>query len=450
MSGKKSTDNKPTSATDSIAKTTESGKPTDNGEPKEPLPVTASASTKKASGSAAPQSKQSTSSSTSTGTTTPKKPKAPTTYKAHPYLGWLLFFVFIFVLVTGAYLAWQFWQKQNTRIENTEQQLQQQHSKLTQLDQSQQQQVSQQQVTSTQLQQALNHQRQAIEQRLDAHAKQLTTLSGNNRDSWMLEEARYLLRLASQRQKIGGNASSIIGLMESADDLLQQLDAADVFAVRENIRKDILALKVAPIVDREGLYLQLSALYAHISHLPNVPLKSNLNAAEEAKKIEVEQDENEANETHWYDSIVEAFTYLERYVRIENHNQKQEPLLTVEAQQLMILRLQLSLEQAQLALLQQEQAVYQNSLEKMIGWLNLHYNHYPEKPALVNQLTELKNTAVASVLPGTSSSLSSLNDFILNYYSLKNNKPQNNNVEPKPLPETKSNVESNNNEGTAI
>lgn len=356
-------------------------------------------------------------------------PATPTASTGKKLLSWLfgiLWLLVVIALAVGAWFGWQLWQEQDRRVAKLETQLEKQTQKqAAEFASSLSQQASLLEAQQQRLEAfsaMLEKDQRLLQQRLDAHAQRLQTLTGSSRDNWMLEEVRYLLRLANQRQVTGGGGAGIVGLLESADKLLRELDLPDVFPLRDSIRKDILAIQVAPKVDREGLYLQLSAVVSHLYSLPPVPLRQSI----ETRPANAESTANEPAATepvteksvgsHWQDglfeNIKEAFGTLDQYFRIDTYDKPIEPILSKSQQRLMAQNLRLMMEQAQVALLREEQEIYRASLSKVIMWLNTHYSHYTEKEALIEQLEVLQQQNIVTKLPTISASLLRLNDYI--------------------------------------
>ena len=337
--------------------------------------------------------------------TTPKKKTGGLLKK----LWWLFILVLIVCLAATTYFGWQFWDSQNTRVKKVEAQLDEQGTWFATAIRQQSEHLNKQRENLTRLSQALENDQKILQQRLDAQATRLNQLSGDNRDGWMLEETRYLLRLANQRQLTGGGVKGIIGLLESADKLLITLDSPDVFPLRDSIHQDILALKIAPVVDREGIYLQLSALIAQVDQLPPVPLTSLL---EKPSETRITQGQDSDWQENIWQHIKNTFGRLDQYVRIQHHDQPLAPLVSDAQQHIITQNLRLMLAQAQTALLREEAVIYQHGLEESIRWLNKHFTHFSEKNALVDTIKVLQQQPIASQLPDVSASLERVNIYI--------------------------------------
>jgi len=348
----------------------------------------------------------------------------------------LLSLLIIIALAVGAYFTRQFWQSQNTRIQQLEAQLGRQSSALSSTEQQQSSALKQQEQQLIALGSTITSYQQVVQQRLDTHAERLQALTGTDRTRWVLEEARYLLRLANQRQLTGGGESGIIGLLESSDTLLRELDVPDLFPIREAINHDILALKIAPKVDREGVYLQLSAVIDQVEQLPMIPLQHLLQRQQEradsdtstadASVVPNQEHDHSSDSTQepspsfWQtfkynvsSSLSESIGVLEQYIRIKSdHEQPLQPLMTDAQQYMMAHNLRLMLDQAQMALLREEQMIYRDSLGKTARWIDTHYHHFTERKALINHINILKELTIVSTLPDISASLVRLTQYI--------------------------------------
>jgi len=365
--------------------------------------------------------------------------------------------VFVLLVLIGAvaYGLWAFWQVQDARIVSAQQQQSSLSATVDKNANQLQQQLSEQKKQLSLFIQQSNKERQLLQQRLDAQLAKINTLSGVSRDGWMLEEARHLLRLANQRQLTGSNVSGIVGLLEAADNLLREIDLPDLFPIREQIQNDLIALKIAPSVDREGVYLQLNSLISQVQSLPPAPLTLSLkekSASRESESREAAEitksnasllDGTKEEKTLWEkitSSVTSAFGSLDNYVRITNHNSKIEPILSDSKHVISKENLRLMLEQAQTALLREESIVYQASIEKATVWLDKYYGHYPEKNAMISLLDELKAKIILIQLPNVSSSLYTLSQYIDSHHQIDDGGENTLSAEKESLSKEKSSV----------
>ena len=244
---------------------------------------------------------------------------------------------------------------------------------------------------------------------VNSHARRLRELSTTSRKDWLLAEAEYLIRLANQRLLTERNTKNATALLLTADEILRDLDEVDLLAVRQALAKSITALRMAPGVDREGLYLQLEALSEQLIKLPLIAPEL-LDGA----KVVVEQPVT--SENNWRDKLRQGFYKavdgLDELIRVRRRNAPLEPLLSPEEDQFLRHNLGMMLEQAQLALLREEPAIYQSSLMKAQQWLEDYFDLNEGASQLVEQLSQLEQQNVVQQLPDISGGLEALRDYI--------------------------------------
>ncbi|UTW45027.1 uroporphyrinogen-III C-methyltransferase [bacterium SCSIO 12696] len=334
-------------------------------------------------------------------------------------------------LGAGGYYGWLYLQDWQATGNNQQQvlkaQLEQQAQQLQQLQQQLEQQQNSTELDSlaaqlqqaNQVERATRQQLDELQRRVTSQGSRLRNLSVSTRDDWLLAEAEYLLRLANQRLLTERSTASPVSLLQTADAILKDFDDPDLFAVRSQIAKDITALKIATVVDREGLYLQLNALNSIIPELAlALELKEQIPQAAPSQTTD--------NEQSWGDRVASHFSDfasgLKDYVRIRQRNEPVEPLMGVEEEQYLRHNLRVMLEQAQLALLREEPLVYRASLEKCRQWLQQHFAKDHTSQVFGEQLDALSAQVVTGQLPEISTSLQALRNYI-NLWHLRHEQP---------------------------
>ncbi|MGH1485524.1 MAG: uroporphyrinogen-III C-methyltransferase [Cellvibrionaceae bacterium] len=372
-----------------------------------------------------------------TATTTSEKTKSK---KSGLGLSLVFFLIILIALGVGAYFGWQFWTdysaKQEQRLQALETNAATQRSDVKRLSEQQNSQSSDQ----TSVLQAIQKDQQLLQQRLDSHTQRIRALAGTSRDDWLLAEARYLLRLASQRLLVERGTEGAQGLLQSADGILQSVDDAGVLPVREAIAKEIIALKLAKTVDRQGIYLQLSALKSQIQQLPLIPFQPEL----ETETLSVKPTETQENDP-WYfstwNSIKNALLGLSQHVQVSNINERAELLVSEEGRLQVINNIMLMFEQAQFALLHEEEKIYKDSLNKALDWWNVYYSHYSEYEIVRSELKRLQAINVIQELPAITRSSELLTDYIERFHRLNQAEPTNNASEIETnVPDTQTNA----------
>lgn len=318
---------------------------------------------------------------------------------------WLFVVLIVAALCYGAAYLLKQHQTQQQLVDNLRVQLEQQvqvfETRQQVLEDSLNKEFVQQQAV---VQQNLNE----LAEQLDSNNARLLALSSTNRDEWKLQEAQYLLRLADQRILLEKDSQNALALAISADDVLRDMDQADLVGVRKLLAEEIAVLKLAGVIDREGIYLRLSALANQIDAIPFIePLGNQADIfAEEVVP------ENETIKQRLTRAFYDLLHKLGSYVRVRDHGKTINAVLPPAEQKYLQQNLRLMLEQAQVALLRNEAAIYQESLVKAQNWITQYYSLNEQASAVMEELKALENETIAPELTNFSNSSAALTDYI--------------------------------------
>lgn len=337
----------------------------------------------------------------STAASEPPQPPESDGTLAPERRGGLLWLLLLLVLASLGLHAWQWYQQQkpDLRTERIQTELQALDDGLsTRLDALQQQvralPDSQVLERSQSLVADLQRSQQALAQRFDS-------LQGEGQREWKLDEATYLLRLASLRLLAGEDVTAATGLLEAADRILREQPDSGIFAVREELARQLTELRTLPDVDRPGLYLQLSALREQAGRL-QAP----------APVYQVEQSDVPpvAAESRWQ----RVLQRLDGYVRVDFQRGRDiRPQMDRSELQRVRHSLQLQLEQAQWAVLRSEQAVWEQSFEQAEGVLAQFFEEDDRQVSVLRaRFAELRGVNLQRQLPDLSVLQQSLDAYV--------------------------------------
>ncbi len=266
-----------------------------------------------------------------------------------------------------------------------------------------------------QLERQLGQDRQGVsqlQQRLTQSMQQVQQqLAGTSRSDWLLAEVEYLLRLANQRILMERTASGALSLLNSADAILKETDDVAIFDVRKALAKDIAALQSVPRVDTEGLFLKMSALDEQVEKLRLIPV------TDRHKLPNLVDQFNADAAASWGASLQEGWSNtmdkLSKLVVVQHRDEPVEPLMSPEQTYYLKQNLHLMLQQAQMALLQGEQASYDNSLQKALAWVETYFaEEDATTQGMLQGLKSLQGVQVAPELPDISASLKTLKNYL--------------------------------------
>ncbi|MDY6814503.1 MAG: uroporphyrinogen-III C-methyltransferase [Pseudomonadota bacterium] len=318
---------------------------------------------------------------------------------------WLLATVALVVAIALALWSWQQWQAHQATLQTLES-LQQDTRQLEDLygDRG-----SQQARRLQSLEEKLAAQRELIatwQRQIDHNARELLEAGNRTRTDWLLAEAEYLLRIANQRLQIEKDIGGAISALRAADEVLAESDDIGVYPVRQQLARELLALKGIENVDRTGLYLTLEAGIDSVNQLTDQALIHESAPGFVAGDGGATLDATEGGPGLLAQAWSQFTDTLGRVVVVRRLDEPVKPLLSPDQSAYARLNLQLMLEEAEMAVLRGNQALYERALGKARGAITDWYN--PENPrvkALSDTLAELANRNVDPELPDISKSL---------------------------------------------
>ena len=267
------------------------------------------------------------------------------------------------------------------------------------------------------LEETTNH----LQLRLNSQSNRLRELSTTTRNDWLLAEAEYLMRLANQRLVTERSTKNPVALLNTADEILRDLDEVDLFPVRKSLAEDITVLQMVVDVDREGLFLRLGALS---DQLVKLPLLDRNPAGEKEPSPTTSEDEAVLGwQGRLLSSMQHLVSQLSDLIRVQRRDKPVEPLLSQEEELFVRHNLRILLEQAQLSLLREEQAVFKASLDKAQHWVRQYFQLNDNADRLVTQLDDLAQQPVVQTLPDISGSLEALREYIDSWHKRRKVSP---------------------------
>lgn len=246
---------------------------------------------------------------------------------------------------------------------------------------------------------------QTLEAQLAAQRKELARFSSADRDSWLIAEAEYLLRLANQRLIMAGDTEAAKALLNSADKVLRELDDTSLHAVRGAVAADLATVRAVPKVDVEGIYLRLAALVEQASALKIFELPEK----EEQPEVEAAPD--------WRGRVTQGYEAarfkLSQYIKIRRRDVPMQTLMDPQWEGMVRQNLRMLLEQAQVALLSGNQKLYSESLERAQYWVKeFAETDEAASQAIARELRQLGSEQVAVAKPDLARSLNALDAAI--------------------------------------
>ncbi|HBC33808.1 MAG TPA: hypothetical protein DC045_05675 [Marinobacter adhaerens] len=339
---------------------------------------------------------------------------------------WLVAILALIIAIALALWSWQQWNNHQAVMQTIES-LKQDTAQLEDLygDRG-----SQQSQRLQSLEEKLASQRELIatqQRQIDHNARELLEAGNRTRTDWLLAEAEYLLRIANQRLMIEKDIRGAMSALEAADEVLNESDDIGVYPVRQQLAREILALKGLTGVDRTGLYLTLEAAIDSIHQLTDQALIS-----ENAPGFVVSAAEGESAGTgEEPGAVVQAWNKVKatlmQVVVVRRMDEPVKPLLSPDQSAYARLNLQLMLEEAEMAVLRGNQPLYERALTKARTTIDDWYNaSNPRVTALSDTLAELAGKNVDPELPDISQSLDLLKERLAGRLNANNDNGEDN------------------------
>jgi len=227
------------------------------------------------------------------------------------------------------------------------------------------------------------------------------------RKDWLVLEAEYLIQLANYRLLFERDINTAMVALHAADVRLKDAGDPALIKVRKEIANSVQALKQIEQVDHAGLSLTLTSLNGEIAKLPlNTP-----DPIAKAKDANTELNETKKVES-WTELPAAMWRDIKSLIVIRDHEQPVGPLLSPEQRFFLVENLRLQLEQARLAMLSGQAAVYRERISTATEWVGQHFDKEAAvTKAVLDTLKQLQAASIAPALPDISAAYHELEKY---------------------------------------
>jgi uroporphyrin-3 C-methyltransferase len=226
---------------------------------------------------------------------------------------------------------------------------------------------------------------------------------GRSSTEWMVAEAEYLIRLAIYRLELARDAATARTALELADQRLRDTLDPALAPVREELARDIAALRSLPQPDIPTLTTELSTLAQQV---PTLRLAGTYADPPAAAEVAARQTSAAAEPRSWRTLLPDFWTGLRGAVRIRRTDDPLQTLLAPQHQRLVLENVELQLQAASLAAVRGEQQMYRHSLGLVQHWLDEFFDRNDDPTqALQRAVDRLAAVDVAPELPDVARAL---------------------------------------------
>ena len=240
---------------------------------------------------------------------------------------------------------------------------------------------------------------------LNTAIQQVQRQLGKTRGDWLIADAEYLLSIANQRLYLMGDVNTTREALEAADQRLRESGDAGAFKVREQIAKDIAAIRNVAVADIVGMYASIQALQDQVDTL-TLFLPYTGKTLTQPKPAPQQPADKEGQ-----DLLDSALGQLEGVVTIRHTEHPIKEILTPEQAQFIREQLRVKLEMVKIALVQQNEQLYQSSLADAKKWTEQNFAKDEATNKFIAELDKFNAIKIRSHFPDISLSLKMLRDI---------------------------------------
>lgn len=270
--------------------------------------------------------------------------------------------------------------------------------------------VSQSESTMTTAQKSVNDMQDTIHQLKDALDNQNQTIAAlqksqsTRQENMLVQEAGYLIRLASDNLQFENNIPEAIKLLQTADQDIAKTSDPQIFPVREAISGDLATLRSAAVVDVAGLYLRLSALEEELDKLP---ANNHFVAAPKTENT------NSENLPWWRRGLQSIAEGLQRVIIIQKNHANELPFVMPDQRMFLLQNLHAQVNQAKWGLLHQKADVYRQSLQTLADWIKKYIPaDSPVTQDVIASLTKLQQSNIQPPSVNVENSLQAFQSYL--------------------------------------
>ena len=225
--------------------------------------------------------------------------------------------------------------------------------------------------------------------------RKLQSVRGRHQNDWMLAEADYLVRIASNRLLLEHDYSTALVLLVNADERIMMMDDPSLQPVREALSRDMATLRLVKRADIAGLAIRINSLIPQLKVLPALAFQL---PEEIIKEIDTSIP---VADISWQQSLKNTLKELSvKWFEVRNHGRPVTPLMAPETETMLLTNMTLLLQTTQFATLRQHSELYHHSLQQLKEVVNEYYDTAdPVVIAFVNEVDLLNATSVQEDLP---------------------------------------------------
>lgn len=269
-------------------------------------------------------------------------PKQNSTKPAKTKLRWPILLITLIIVIGFSLSCWQILKLQHDQLDTIQ--------KLHYLDLASQQQIQD------------NIHNKAMIHKLSRKLSQ-------NEAAWMIPEIKSLIWRANILLNLEHNVPTAITLLKMADAYVQHLHNPALQDLHAMLTNNIATLKNLPKIDMHNIYSQIQSLSNQIKQISLVDQFTKNEKITTAKATAAKP-----SKSLWKRFFAGSWDTIKTFLVIRHHQQPVQPLLSTQQHQITITKLQVLCAQVQWALLQRNNELYHDLLQKIQQSIKKHFS----------------------------------------------------------------------------
>lgn len=251
-----------------------------------------------------------------------------------------------------------------------------------------------------------------LERKVLRQGSRLIQMGINPKDEWILAEALYLSRLATQRLLIERSSESAIALLLEADKLLLKFDDANLAHVRNALSKEIASLRTLNKIDAQGIIFELNAISEEVNKLSILNLLStqkDTSKTDNKEEVENLEHKKQLSLGKFFRNFGEQ---LEGAIKVRRFDSDIQPLITEHDLSVVRNNIDLHFQQAIYSVMREEKDLFELSLKNIVADLKNYFHMNPKSSNLLQRIQQISLLSIEQKLPKIGYSSELLNSYI--------------------------------------
>ena len=250
--------------------------------------------------------------------------------------------------------------------------------------------------------------------KINTLSRKVNTLESNARGQSYIEEVEYLLQQANLRLQVTHDVQGSLALMRRADQVLDAANDYNLVNVKTALAIDLAELEAVKDVSPRALWQKIQLIANKVPEL--TPVRTVYESPTiKAPAVDASQEAKEDWQVMALNALKDTWTQFISLFHISSNKERIiEKQLTSEQEKMMKQQITLLLSQSQLALMNSENEIYQESLQQAEQWIKQFFSFNTQlDQRLTTEISALSKINITPPLPNINNTLNMLQDYMV-------------------------------------